>query len=198
MAYILGITGGMSSGKTTASKCLQGERTYVIDADELARPLHQPGCEVYNQIVEKFGKSVCNLDGSINNKRLARVAFATITRTKMLNEIFKEPLTNAIKLEIMQGRAQRASLIIIVAAILFEQEWDKLCHGVLNISAPESLRLERAMRRGMTERDAQRRMAAQLTEKDRMALAQWTVYTQPTKEELCKKINKLAEENKWL
>ncbi len=197
MAYILGITGGLGSGKTTAAKCLITDRTYIIEVDELARPFTQPGSQVYSTLIEKFGRQICNVDGAINRKRLARAAFLTQSKAATLNEIFKEPLTNAIKLEIMQGRARRANLIIIVAAILYEQGWDKLCHGVLNVSAPESVRIERLLRRGFTERDVQKRIAAQLSERERMRRAQWTIYTQPTKDELCRKLRILATENKW-
>ncbi len=198
MAYILGITGGISSGKSRASSCLVGDGVHIIEVDDLSRPLIQIGTECYTQLVERFGNQICNLDGRIDRKRLARIAFSSQAKTNILNEIFKEPLTRAIKLEIMQGRANRARLIVVVASILFEQEWNKLCHGVLNISAPEQVRLQRSIRRGFTERDATRRMAVQLDEKERMALSDWTIYTQPTVKMLCESIRRLAHENKWI
>lgn len=198
MAYILGITGGISSGKSRASSCLAGDSVHLIEVDDLARPLIQIGTEVYTQLVERFGSQICNLDGRIDRKRLARVAFSSQTKTNILNEIFKEPLTHSIKLEIMQGRANRAKLIVVVASILFEQEWNKLCHGILNISAPEQVRIQRSIRRGFTERDIARRMAVQLDEKERMALSDWTIYTQPTVKMLCESIRRLAHENKWI
>jgi len=198
VAYILGITGGMSAGKSTAAACLKREGVYIIDVDELSRPMIMPGSECYSAVVSTFGKQICNLDGSVNRTRLARAAFATPRKTKMLNDIFREPLAHAIKLEIMQGRAQRAKLILVVAAILFEQGWSRFCHGIVNISAPDSVRLQRAIRRGMSERDVTRRMASQLSERERMNLSDWTVYTQPTKQLLCESLTRLAKENKWI
>lgn len=198
MAYILGITGGLSAGKTSAAQCLASDKTHIIEVDELARPLIQPGSVCYERLIEKFGKQICASDGSIIRQRLANAAFATPQKAQSLNEIFSSPLTEAIKLEIMQSRMKRAQLIIVVAAIMFEQGWDKLCHGVLNISAPESIRIERAIRKGLSEMDVLRRLASQLGEKDRMNKANWTIYTQQTIDDLCKKINKLAVENKWL
>ena len=198
MSYILGITGGIASGKSTVAKCLAGEKTYIIEVDDLARPMLQPGCEVYDQILDKFGKKICNTDGSINRNRLANAAFSTSYRVQLLNEIFYEPLTKAIKIEILEGRAKRANLIIVVAGILYEQHWDDLCHGVLNISAPESLRIERSIVRGLTEKDVQKRIAAQISEKDRLHRSNWVVYTQPTIEQLCARVRQLAAENKWL
>lgn len=197
MAYVLGVTGGLAAGKTSAAQCLASEKTYIIEVDELARPLIQPGSVCYEKLIEKFGKQICGNDGYIIRQRLANAAFATPQKAQSLNEIFQAPLTEAIKLEIMQARMKRSQLIIVVAAILFEQGWDKLCHGVLNISAPESVRIERAIRKGMSERDVLRRLASQLTEKERMHKANWTVYTQQTIGDLCKKINSLAIENKW-
>jgi len=198
MAYILGITGGISSGKSRASTCLIGERTHVVEVDDLARPLIQIGSECYNQLVERFGSQICARDGRIDRKRLARIAFSNQRKTQTLNDIFQEPLTRSIKLEIMQGRANRARLIIVVASILFEQGWNKLCHGVLNISAPEQVRMQRSIRRGFTERDVTRRMAVQLDEKERMDLSDWTIYTQPTKKQLCMAVERLAAQNKWI
>ena len=198
MAYVLGITGGISAGKTSAATCLASDKTSIIEVDDLARPLIQPGSICYEKLIDRFGKQICGSDGHINRQRLANAAFATPQKTMALNDIFKEPLTDAIKLEIMQTRAKRAQLIIVVAAIMFEQGWDKLCHGVLNISAPESVRIERALRKGLTERDIQRRLASQLSEKERMKRSEWTIYTQQNLDDLCKKINVLAAENKWL
>jgi len=198
MAYILGITGGMSSGKSKAATCLAGDRVHIIEVDGISRPLLDIGSECYSDLIERFGSQICKLDGQIDRKRLARIAFSNQRRAEVLNEIFKEPLTRAIKLEIMQGRANRCRLIIVVASILFEQEWNKLCHGILNISAPEQIRMQRSLRRGFTERDASRRMSVQLDEKERMRLSDWTIYTQPTVENLCDSIRRLAKTNKWI
>lgn len=198
MAFILGITGGLGSGKSTAAKCLLTDATHIIEVDELARLFTHPGSRVYDALIERFGRQICNIDGSINRKGLARIAFSTQSTIAALNGIFKEPLTNAIKIDIVVGRSKHAKLIIIVAAILFEQGWDELCNGVLNISAPESLRVERLLRKGFTECDIQRRMASQLSERQRMKRAQWTLYTQPTIDVLCGKLRDLARKNKWL
>lgn len=198
MAFILGITGGLGSGKSTAAKCLLTDATHIIEVDELARLFTHPGSRVYDALIERFGRQICNIDGSINRKGLARIAFSTQSTIAALNGIFKEPLTNAIKIDIVVGRSKHAKLIIIVAAILFEQGWDELCNGVLNISAPESMRVERLLRKGFTERDIQRRMASQLSERQRMKRAQWTLYTQPTIDVLCSKLHDLARKNKWL
>ncbi len=198
MAYILGITGGISSGKTRASACLAGDRVHIIEVDDLARPLLEIGSECYNDLINRFGNQICMRDGRINRKRFARIAFSNQRRAEILNEIFKKPLTRAIKLEIMQGRANRSRLIVVVASILYEQEWNTLCHGVLNISAPEQVRIQRSLRRGFSERDVSRRIAIQLDEKERMQLSDWTIYTQPTKEMLCDAIRRLVKSNKWI
>lgn len=198
MAYILGITGGISSGKSRAASCLAGDRVHIIEVDELARPFLEIGSECYSDLVARFGNQICMLDGCIDRKRLARIAFSNQRRAELLNDIFREPLTRAIKIEIMQGRANRCKLIVVVASILFEQEWNRLCHGVLNISAPEQIRMQRSLRRGFTERDTSRRIAIQLDERERMRLSDWTIYTQPSVETLCVSIRRLAESNKWV
>ena len=198
MAYILGITGGIASGKSWAAKCLEAPNVYIIEVDDLSRPMLQPGTEIYHKVVETFGKKVTNLDGSINRKRLARQAFSNPQKTRELNDIFREPLTQSIKFEIMAARANRAKLIVVVAAILFEQGWNKLCHGVLNISAPESIRIQRAVALGMSEAEVFERMVSQLSERDRLKLANWTIYTQPTREGMCNTIKKFAQDNKWI
>ncbi len=198
MAYILGVTGGMASGKTAAAKCLEGDNVFIIEVDDLARPMLQPGTEIYNRVIDYFGKKITNIDGSVNRKRLARQAFSTPQKTRELNDIFREPLTQSIKFEIMAARANRARLIVVVAAIMFEQGWNKLCHGVLNISAPESIRMQRAVALGMTEAEVYERMVSQMSERERMKHANWTIYTQPTTEALCEKMRRFAQENKWI
>jgi dephospho-CoA kinase len=198
MAYILGVTGGIASGKSWAAKCLERPGVYIIEVDDLSRPMLQPGTEIYHKIIETFGRKITNIDGSINRKRLGRQAFSTPQKTRELNDIFREPLTQSIKFEIMAARANRAKLIIVVAAIMFEQGWNKLCHGVLNISAPESIRTQRAVTLGMTEAEVFERMVSQLSERERMKLSNWTIYTQPTPEAMCDTIRKFAQENKWI
>lgn len=198
MAYILGITGGIASGKSWAAKCLEGNNVYIIEVDDLSRPMLQPGTEIYQKVISTFGSKITNIDGSINRKRLGRMAFSTPQKTRELNDIFREPLTQSIKFEIMAARANRARLIVVVAAILFEQGWNKLCHGVLNISAPESIRMQRAIALGMTEAEVFERMVSQLSERERLKLANWTIYTQPTRESMCDTIRKFVADNKWI
>ena len=85
--FVLGLTGGVASGKTTATNYFEGKGIEVIDADEISRNLQLKGAPGYQKIIEKFGKEILNEDKSINRKILRELAFKTEANKKWLEDL---------------------------------------------------------------------------------------------------------------
>ena len=137
---IVGLTGGVASGKTAASQVLKEEGAYIIDADQIARELVQPHQPAWNELIRAFGKEILQEDGSLHRKKLADKVFADPKQRKRLNQILhpriKEEMGRRTK-EI--GQKDPEAIVVIDAPLLVElgdhHEMDKLIVVTFNPDA---------------------------------------------------------------
>lgn len=168
---VLGITGAVASGKSALSRRLAALGADVIDVDGLGHEvLATP--EVRDAVVRQFGRSVRASDRSLDRAALARVAFASESSRKHLEEIVHPVVRRLVDARIEAARASDAPLVVLDCALLFEGALDALCDRTVAVEAPEPVRLARALAaHGWDADEVRRRMAAQLPPEEKRARA---------------------------
>jgi dephospho-CoA kinase len=167
--FLVGLTGGIASGKSTVASMLSKYENDIIDADEIAREVVTPGSQGLQKIVSEFGPQVLNLDGTLSRAALATVVFNDPTRRAALEEIL-HPL---IKTRTLEKIAQSDSAVVVyVVPLLVEAKVDYPFDLVATIEAGTEKQTRRLVEnRGMTREDAAARIAAQASEAERVARA---------------------------
>jgi len=165
-----GLTGGIGSGKSEVSRRLAEHGAIVIDADRIAREVVEPGSPGLERVVAEFGPEVLREDGSLDRERLGAIVFADRDRLAALNAIV-HPLVGARVAE-LQDAAPDDAIVVYDVPLLVESGFADAFHLVVLVQAPAVLRVERLVRtRGMDRAEAERRIAAQAPDEERLAVA---------------------------
>jgi dephospho-CoA kinase len=165
---LVGLTGGIGSGKSTVAAMLTERGAHVVDADAIAREVVEPGTPALAQLVERFGPSILAADGSLDRPRLADLAFASDTERKAL-EAITHPAINAEFLRQI-SEAPSDGVVVLDVPLLVESGL-RTYECVVVVETPAAVRLDRLEGRGVGRADAEARMAAQATDEDRRAVA---------------------------
>lgn len=170
----VGLTGGIGSGKSTVAGMLAVLGAVVIDADQIARELVQAGQPALDELVAAFGQQILRPDGSLNRGLLAQLAFASPERTQALNAILHPRIAAESRRRI--AAAADAPVVVYDMPLLAETGQRDLVDLVMVVDVPIQEQLRRVVDlRGMDAQDVQRRMQAQATRQDRLALADLVV-----------------------
>jgi dephospho-CoA kinase len=182
---IVGLTGGIGTGKSTVSAMLRDLGVTVIDADEATRAVQAPGSEGLRQLVAEFGEGILTADGELDRARLADIAFNDAEARQRLNAIV-HPLVRLWMAERQQEAVERGDpLVVMDIPLLFEARGAGAFETVLLVYAPEELQLRRLVElRGMPEDAARARMAAQLPIEEKRRLATHVIENTGTLDEL--------------
>lgn len=182
---IIGLTGGIATGKSTVSAMLAELGAAVVDADQVAREVVLPGEPALRQVAETFGQAVLNEDGTLNRKKLGEIVFADEMKRKALEAI----LHPAIR-QVMNDRIDRLErenpgrLVVADIPLLYETGLDARYPEVLVVYVPPDVQLERLMKRdGLTEAKARERLNAQLPIDEKKKRADWVIDNSGTLEE---------------
>jgi dephospho-CoA kinase len=188
MAHVFGLTGGIASGKSTVATRLRRRGVPVVDADQLAREVVEPGTRGYNAILDAFGRSVLAADGRIDRKGLARVVFGDDDLRKKLNAI-THPLISALAAErAAEFGAKGEPLVCWEAALIVENGLADAFRPLVVVAAPEALQLTRVRSRdASSQEDALSRIRAQKPLAEKIAVADFVIETVGTLEENAKK-----------
>ncbi|MGM0480865.1 MAG: dephospho-CoA kinase [Pseudomonadota bacterium] len=167
--YVVGLTGGIGSGKTAASDYLAGLGIDVIDADVVARQVVEPGSPCLAEIISHFGAQITAPDGSLNRKALRQRVFNDDSEKRWLNQL----LHPAIRTEILrQLKQSQSAYAVLVAPLLLENGLDAYCQRILVVDVPETLQVERTVKRDQSEPHlVEAIMAAQMPRQQRLARA---------------------------
>ncbi|HEV2890166.1 MAG TPA: dephospho-CoA kinase [Frankiaceae bacterium] len=178
----VGLTGGIGSGKSEVARLLAARGAYVIDSDVLAREVVAPGTPGLNAVTEEFGDGVLAPDGSLDRAALAAVVFGDAEARARLNAIV-HPLVGAAAAK-RYAAAPPGGVVVHDVPLLVETGMVPLFDVVVVVDAPDDLRVERLVRRGLTEADARARIAAQAGREERNAVADVVVENDGTLEDL--------------
>lgn len=165
----VGLTGGIGAGKSEVARLLAGHGAYVVDADVVAREVVEPGTPGLQSIVEAFGDGVLQPDGSLDRKALAARVFSDAQALARLNRIV-HPLVAARTAELVSGLSDDP-VVVHDVPLLVENDLAGAYDVVVVVDAPEDVRLERLVARGLDAADARARMHAQASREERLAVA---------------------------
>jgi dephospho-CoA kinase len=170
---IIGLTGGIASGKSTVSHILENLGAVIIDADMIAREIVKPGHKVLNKLVEVFGNQILNMDGTLNRKFLGNIVFNDADKLELINNITHPEIRNTIveKIDEIHGRCEK-KIIIIDAAVLFESGLNKLTDEVWLVHVDNKTQIKRLIERdNMTLKEAEARIKSQMPVDDKIKMS---------------------------
>ena len=173
---VVGLTGGMASGKSVASKTLRDLGLPIIDADLIAREMVKPNEAGYRDIVDHFGKGILNPDQTINRRRLAKIIFSDPEERERLNFLLHPRIVKEIKRRIENFKEKGEEMVIVDAALLIAAGQLPLVDKLIVVIVSERLQIKRlAQRDHLTEKEARKRIATQMSLSEKMKLADYVV-----------------------
>ncbi len=166
----IGLTGGIGAGKSTVAALLAGRGAVIVDADQIAREIVQPGSPALDALVAEFGDDILNEDGTLARARLAARAFADPEGTGRLNAIMHPRIRDEGQRRI--SAQPDAQVVVYDMPLLVETGQADLVDVVVVVDVPVDTQIARAVgQRGLEEADVRRRIAAQATRAERLAAA---------------------------
>lgn len=192
---IIGLTGGIASGKSTVSAYLISLGAKIIDADVLARKVVQPGEKAYTEIVKLFGEDILAVDKTLDRKKLAGKVFAHELALKKLNEIIHPEVIFETKKLLSQAEQQGIEIVFIDAPLLIEAEMTDLVDDIWVVAIETKEQLERAMIRDNSRADEiQARIAAQMSLEAKKRFATHVIHNSGTIADTYRQVDKYYKE----
>lgn len=192
---VIGLTGGIGSGKSTVSSYLKEHGYYILDADQIAYDITRKGSPVLEQIAEAFGSDMLDADGNLQRKKLAAVAFATPENKALLESLTTAEVVRIISSQVVQLRnSKEYDIIFIDSPLLFEAGVDKLTDLVWMVSANDEIRISRVMDRDqVTREDVLQRIANQMDNDEKIRRSQEIIDNSKGKDELYQQVEALLK-----
>lgn len=170
---IIGLTGGIASGKSTVATTLQSWGAYVIDADKLGHRAYVKGTDAFHKVVAQFGEDIVGADGEVDRRALGAKVFGEGGSLKQLTDIVWPAIYDMAAAEIKQSLDNNPNTVVVLeAAVLIEAGWQSLVDEIWVTAVDPSTAIERASARDGVDADAvQARIDAQLSNAERTAEA---------------------------
>ena len=182
----VGLTGGLGSGKSTASKFFNSLGAFILDADNAAKKLIESGKKVKNELIKEFGTDIMDANSNVDKKKLARIAFQDEDHQQRLNYVVHPHIHNAIDKSFNEILDQNNhELFIVDAALIYESGYDAHLDYVIVVTAQLKHRMERALnRKTLTREEILKRIDFQWPEEDKTSLADFVIHNDGTEAEL--------------
>lgn len=188
---VIGLTGGIASGKSTVARLLAEQGATVVDADRLGHQAYRRGRPAFDQVVAAFGPGVVGADGEIDRKALGAEVFGDAPALRRLTDIVWPAILALAKEEIARERRAGAALVVLEAAVLLEAGWQSEVDEVWTVAVPAQVAVERAQSRDGLDADAVRaRIAAQLSNEERAAKAHVVINNSGSKRALAERLGR--------
>ena len=189
---LVGLTGGIASGKSTVSAMLAERGAEVIDADHIARQVVMPGTRAWCKIREHFGPGV-HPDGQLDRQALADIVFADKSKLALLNEI-THPAIFARIADLLEAHHGQDVVVILDAALLIEAGLAEGVDVVIVVHSPKEIQVERLAAKGVGQTNARNRIESQLEPEKRLARADIVIDNGGSVEDLGRQVDKIWEE----
>ena len=191
---VIGLTGGIGSGKSEVSQYLQELGAVLIDADRVGHEAYQPNTDTWRELVAAFGEQIRAPDNSIDRKKLGGVVFSNPESLARLNQIVHPRMYEMMKAQIDEYRRQGVEVVVLEAAILLEAGWNQLVDEVWITVAPESMVVERTRERtGLPEVQILARIRSQMSPEERAKHADVVINNDGSLDDLKAKVKELWE-----
>ncbi|MCI0890297.1 MAG: dephospho-CoA kinase [Chloroflexi bacterium] len=182
---VIGLTGGIASGKSLVSEQLAARGAAIIDADKVGHSAYLKGTQTFDEVVAAFGKDIVGENGEVDRKTLGGKVFADPEARRKLESIVWPAIRSMVEEQLEALRAKGTSVAVLEAAILIEAEWQPLTDEVWLVTvSPETARQRLFERNGLSAEQAESRIRAQLTNEKRREYADVEIENDGTLEEL--------------
>ena len=188
---VVALTGGIGSGKSTVGQIFAQLGAIVIDSDQLARDVIERGSIGFNEVVTKFGDEILK-NGEIDRQILASLVFKDPTKRAELEQI-THPLIRKAFAKVV-STASPDSIVINQIPLLVESNHDYKFDHIITVSASESIRTERLIKRGLTNEQIKQRMQAQATDQMREDIADSVIVNEKSEQEITDQVEKIWEQ----
>jgi len=174
---IIGITGGIASGKTEVAKVFQKNGAKVISGDEIGKVVVEKNPVVLKKLVGTFGKEILNSKGRLNRRKLGEMAFASEKNKQKLNKIVHPYLLRELRHRITKYRKARESrkILVVDAALIVEWKLYKKLDKLILVTSPKEKRMKRLQNLGLSRTEALNRIRRQLTDSQRKKYADFVI-----------------------
>jgi len=195
---IVGLTGGVASGKTAVSQVLKEEGAYIIDADRIARELVEPHKPAWNELVKAFGKEILQEDEFVNRKKLAEKVFGDLKHRKHLNQILHPKIKEEIDRRTKEiGQKDPGAIVVIDAPLLVELGAHRKVDKLIVVTSTPMQQMERLKERdGRSPEEALGIFSAQMPVEEKVKLADFVIRNEGSLEETKKRAREVFQELK--
>lgn len=181
---VIGLTGGIASGKSTVAEGLKEMGAVIIDGDRLSRELTAPGGIALTDLRVSFGDGVFQPDGTLNRRLLGQIVFGDPEQLRKLDAIMQPRLREMIQRRLEEARAAQTPAVVLDMPLLYEKELDSLCDVVFCTYLPRAMQLARLMARdGFSRDEAEARLQSQMDPAEKARRADVVIDTSGSIEE---------------
>jgi|LQYC01.1.fsa_nt_gi dephospho-CoA kinase len=195
---IVGLTGGIASGKSTMADMFKKEGAYIIDIDIISRDVVKPGKPAWQDVIHIFGKEILNDDQTLNRKKVGDIVFSDAEKRKKLEEIIHPEITaeSLMKINKIAKKDNQAIVIIDIPLLIETGKQDTVDKVVLVFTSPQ-VQIERLVKRdGLSLEDAHKRLAAQMPIENKKKYAQYIINNEEPLDKIQKKVKEIFRELK--
>ena len=193
MGKIIGITGGIASGKSTVTNFLRQKGFQVVDADALVHQLQKPGCRLFKALVQHFGQEIILENGELNRLLLASLIFSNTEEREWSKQIQGEIIREELA-RLRDQLAQTESIFFMDIPLLFEQDYSAWFDETWLVYVEPDVQMDRLMKRDQLSKDlAISRLAAQWTLEKKKGLASQVIDNNGSQDQLLAQVNSLLE-----
>ena len=194
LVKIIGLTGGIASGKTTVAKLFEALGATVIDADAVTHSLYEKRLDLVKSLSEAFGKEILTPLGKIDRLKLGALVFADASHRKKLETLVHPIIREEIQNQIEEAKRKNPPLILVEAALLVETGYYKQWDGLIVVKANPHHQEERLMQRNsFSSEEAKERIGVQISLADRLKAAHWVIDNSGSLEETERQVKDLYQ-----
>ncbi len=194
MTRIIGLTGGIASGKSTVSNLLRQAGVPIVDADQITRQVQRPGSPALDKLATAFGNQIIQSDGNLDRAQLGKRVFADAAARQELNQIMQPLIRDAIWQAVDTLKKQNVPNVILDLPLLYEQHYDEDCDLVVVVTVSPETELRRLMARNhYSAAEAKERIAAQMPLSQKVARADVVIDNDASLEQTRRQVAQLVE-----
>jgi dephospho-CoA kinase len=197
---VIGLTGGIGSGKSTVAHFLAELGAVIIDADKVGHEAFKPGTELWREVTAAFGEQILTTGGEIDRQKLGEMVFANPERLVQLNKIMHPRMSEMVRAQLEDQRRQGVAVAVLEATLLIEAggEWTKLVDEIWVTVASEATVLKRLMERsGLSEAESLARIRSQMPPEEKVRHADVVINTERSLDEMKVKVEELWRERQF-
>ncbi|RRG09872.1 MAG: dephospho-CoA kinase [Lactobacillus sp.] len=199
MTKVLGLTGGIATGKSTVSRVFEEYHIPIISADEVARQVVEPESVALNEIQAQFGQVYVNNDGTLNRQLLGTLVFGNSQKLDLLNQIMQPKIRAEIQRQVATLKQRKPKLIVLEIPLLFEQHGNQLVDITMVVKVARQVQLDRLMARNqLSQHEALNRIHSQMSLAEKIKRADVVIDNAGTVEQTREQVVKWLENYKFI